>query len=51
MSIYHERLEAEFVRQFGLPAIQVLQGPMKDTEIDALMAQEEANEGVCSDGE
>lgn len=51
MSIYHERVEAEFVRQFGLPAIQVPQVPMTDEELDALIAQEEANEGVCSDGE
>lgn len=51
MSIYHDRVESEFVRQFGLPSIQVPQGPMTDAELDALMAQEEANEGVCSDGE
>lgn len=51
MSIYHDRLEAEFVRQFGLPPIRSLQGPMTDAELDALMAQEEANEGVFSDGE
>lgn len=51
MSIYHDRLEAEFVRQFGLPAIPVPLGPMTDEELDALIAQEEANEGVCSDGE
>lgn len=51
MSDYHSRLEAEFVRQFGLPPIRSSQGPMTDAELDALMAQEEANEGVCSDGE
>lgn len=50
MSIYHERVEAEFVRQFGLPAIPVPRGPMTDAELDALIEQEEANEGVCSDG-
>lgn len=51
MSDYHSRLEAEFVRQFKLPSIPVPQGPMTDAELDALMAQEEANEGVFSDGE
>lgn len=51
MSDYHARLEAEFVRQFKFPSIQVPQVPMTDEELDALIAQEEANEGVCSDGE
>lgn len=51
MSDYHSCLEAEFVRRFKLPSIQVPQGPMTDEELDALIAQEEANEGVCSDGE
>lgn len=51
MGDYHSRLEAEFVRQFKLPSIQVPQVPMTDEELDALIAQEEANEGVCSDGE
>lgn len=46
MSDYHSRLEAEFVRQFGLPAIPVPIGPMTDEELDALIAQEEAENGI-----
>lgn len=47
MSDYYSRLEAEFVRQFKLPSIQVPQGPMTDSELDALMAQEEAENGIA----
>lgn len=47
MSDYHSRLEAEFVRQFKLPSIPVPQGPMTDAELDELMAQEEAENGIA----
>lgn len=47
MSIYHDRVEAEFVRQFGLPPIPVPLGPMTDEELDSLMAQEEAENGIA----
>lgn len=46
MSDYHDRVEAEFVRQFGLPAIPVPRGPMTDAELDALIEQEEAENGI-----
>lgn len=41
-------MDARFTQIF--PDIKVPAGPLTEAELDALMAQEEANEGVCSDG-